>query len=53
MSAIAKTVARALPSRIRPFKSAFLNELVLFAGPGFLALLLFITQDLDIGTRFF
>jgi len=53
MPAIAKAVARALPKKIRPFQSAFLNELVLFGGPGFLALMLFITQDLDIGTRFF
>ena len=53
MSAIVKAAARALPNKIRPFKSAFLNELVLFGGPGLAALLLFITQDLDIGTRFF
>ena len=51
MSTLAKAVARTLP--IRPFKSTFLNELVMFGGPGCAALLLFITQDLDIGTRFF
>ena len=53
MPAIAKAVARVLPNTIKPFKSEFLNELVLFGGSGFLALLLLVTQDLDIGTRFF
>ncbi len=56
MPAITRVIARALPNTsfsIKPFESEALNELVLFGGAGFLALLLLITQDLDIGTRFF
>jgi hypothetical protein len=56
MPAIARVIAYALPNTsfsIKPFKSVALNESVLFCGAGLLALLLFITQDLDIGTGFF
>jgi hypothetical protein len=56
MPVIAKVIARALPHTsfsIKPFNSEVLNESVLFCGAGLLALLLLITQDLDIGTRFF
>lgn len=56
MPVIARVIARALPNTsfsIKLFKAEALNESVLFCGAGLLALLLFITQDLDIGTRFF
>ena len=52
MPVVARVTARALPNT--PFKpSATLREFALFCGSGTLALLLLITQDLDIGTRFF
>jgi hypothetical protein len=56
MPAIARAITRALPNTpfsIKPFKSEAANEFVLFCGTGFLALLLLVTQDLDIGTGFF
>ena len=52
MPVVARIIARALPNT--SFKpSETFREFALFCGTGFLALLLLITQDLDIGTRFF
>ena len=56
MPAMARAIAHALPNTsfsIKPSNSEVLDKSVLFYGAGLLAVLLLITQDLDIGTRFF
>jgi len=56
MPAVATVIARALPNTsfsIKPFEAKVLREFVLFCFPGLLALLLLISQGLDIGTGVF
>ena len=56
MPAIARVIAHALPNTpfsIKPFESKSFREFMLFCVPGLLALLLLISQGLDIGTGFF
>jgi len=54
MPVIARVIARALPNiSFKPAEAETFKEFALFCGTGLLALLLLITQDLDIGTRFF
>jgi hypothetical protein len=56
MPAIARVIAHALPNMsfsIKPFESEGLREFALFCVPGLLALLLLISQGLDIGTGVF
>lgn len=56
MPAIARAIAHALPNTsfsIKPLESEGLKEFVLFCVPGLLALLLLISQGLDIGMGFF
>jgi hypothetical protein len=54
--AIARVIAHALPNTlfsIKPFESESHREFVLFCFPGLLALLLLISQGLDIGMGVF